>query len=95
MTNLPLTDHITIDDLTDDMKLIADSCGIEVARSLIANCPGLQIYIPRPEHMKGLVQKYMMERYSGKRISEREIKELSVELKKSPSFLRNVVRGMG
>jgi len=36
-----------------------------------------------------------MERYSGKRITEREIKELSVELKKSPSFLRNVVRGMG
>jgi hypothetical protein len=29
-----------------DMELIADCCGVEVARALMKDCPGIRIYIP-------------------------------------------------
>lgn len=92
MTAPQLTDLISIDDLSADMRLIAQSCGLETAKKLIANCPGIQIYIPRPEHVEGLVKKLIVSRYGDRDLSDSEIKALAVELRKSPSFLRQVAR---
>lgn len=87
-----LTDHISFDDLSDDMKLVAQSCGLEVARSLIANCPGIQVYIPRPEHMNDTMRRFIIDRLKGRVATEQEVKALAVELRKSPRYVRQVMR---
>ena len=87
-----LTDHISFEDLSDDMKLVAQACGLEVARSLIANCPGIQLYIQRPEHMNDTLRRYIAEWLNGRRATEQEVKALAVLLRKSPRYVRRVMR---
>lgn len=36
--------------LKGDMKLVAKTCGIEVARTLMQRCGGRRFYIPKEEH---------------------------------------------
>jgi hypothetical protein len=87
-----LTDHISFDDLSDDMKLVAQSCRLEVARSLIVNCPGIQIYVPRPESMMGILRRNVNTRLEGREPSELDLKQIALELRKSPGFVRQLVR---
>jgi Mor family transcriptional regulator len=92
MPTTSLTDLIAFEDLSPDMRLVAESCGMDVAITLIRNCPGISIYVPRADKMTALVRRYIQQRYEGRSIGEAEIKQLAIELQKSPSFVRQVVR---
>jgi len=87
-----LIQHLAIDDLSDDMKLIAQSCGLDVARSLMEKCPGVQIYIPRSEHIEALILREMHRRYGARKLTASEIKAMSIELRKSPAYVRKVAK---
>lgn len=57
-----LTDLITEKNLSPDMQLVADVCGIEVVRTLMAQLPGLRIYIPHPSRVSSIVRQYIVQR---------------------------------
>lgn len=89
--NNKLADHVSFEDLTDDMKLVAQSCGLEVARSLICNCPGIQLYVPRPENMSEVMRRYVRARIGERLPTDAELKAIAIELGKSPSYLRQIM----
>ena len=45
--NRDLYDELTIDSLSDDMKMVAKSCGMEVVVSLLDNLPGISLNVPK------------------------------------------------
>lgn len=47
------------EDLTLDMRIIADSCGMEVAISLLKNLAGGRYYIPHPTSLDKLMERYV------------------------------------
>jgi hypothetical protein len=59
---MSLTDLITDKNLSPDMQLVADVCGIEVVRTLMAKLPGLRIYIPHPSRVTSIVRQYIHQR---------------------------------
>jgi len=45
--------RIKIEDMpSDDMKIVAEGCGIDVAMNLMRNCGGLSLYIPKQPYYK-------------------------------------------
>ena len=90
--NQKIADFLSFEDLSDDMKLVAQTCGLEVARSLIANCPGIQVYVPRPENIPEVVRRFINARTGGRQPSDSELKAMAIELGKSPSYLRQTMR---
>ena len=64
---------MTVKDMpNEDMKLVAESCGVPVAVSLLENCPGLSIFIPKystHETLKNDILKEHEKKISAKRIA--------------------------
>lgn len=89
--NNKLADYVSFEDLSDDMKLVAQSCGLEVARALLCNCPGIQLYVPRPENMTEVMRRYVRSRIGERPPTDAEIKAIAVELGRSPSYLRQIM----
>ena len=87
-----LVDLIEQDDLTGDLKLIADSCGMDVVRALLDSCSGVTFYIPNPSAMGNVVKRYIDQRFGRAPRGELEIKSLAVELGMSTSSVRTFVR---
>ncbi len=85
---------ITIDDLTEDMKLIAESCGIEVAHALMLNMPGLRFYVPAPQRMTDVVFRYIMSdrRKRKQPYTEADQKKIALSLSISTAYVGNVIR---
>ena len=79
-------DHIDIDDLTEDLQLIAEICGMEAIRNLLRHYSGLNIYVPKISRLDRFILKYI-----GKNRS-RPIKQLALELKISEHHLRNLLK---
>ena len=75
---------ITREDLTVDLQLICDICGMEVVIKLIENLGGLSIYVPKISHLDTLVHKYL------KKYPQKNYKEIARELSVSEPFLKNV-----
>lgn len=50
---------IEFNDLTDDLKLLAEVIGIENVRKLISRYSGIQLHIPRLTHLKGFCESYI------------------------------------
>lgn len=90
-----LVDVVSIDDLSEDMKMIAELCGMETAKALLQYCSGVQVYIPRLERIPGVMRKLIRERYGERPLTESEIKALAVEMRLSPSYLRKEFAGGG
>lgn len=86
-----ICDYIDFEDLNDDMKLVAQTCGLHVAISLIKNCPGVYVYVPRPEHTKTLFEKYIRNQFPNGVNTEMEIKRISIDTGKSVSFVRSMI----
>ena len=81
------------EDLTGDLKLICDTCGIDVVRSLLGNCAGVNIYIPSPKSMPDVLRRYVDERFGGRPPQgDLEFKLLAVELDISMSSVRSFVK---
>jgi len=69
---------ITYDDLADDMRLIADACGMDVVRSLLRNCSGVRVYIPSPYYLNNSLKRFLSSLDEKGHLSGVEIKRITV-----------------
>jgi hypothetical protein len=76
-------DMIEPQDLTPDMRLIAEVCGIDNARKILRDLGGTSVYIPKITRLHSFVDRYMADN-SGK-----ERKDIARELGVSETYLRN------
>lgn len=79
-------ERITKDDLTNDLKILADTCGIEVVQNLLRNCASLTIYVPKISHLDKFIIRYIREN------SYKSFKLIAKELGVSEQHIRNVFR---
>ena len=85
---MPLSDHIEPSHLSADMKLIADVCGLDVARRLMSELPGLRLYVPHPNRVESLVRGYIEECHA----QSMPLKSIAKEVGLSVDYVRNVIR---
>ncbi len=78
-------DLITDKDLTPDLKLLSDVCGIETVKTLLRNLNGLSFYIPKISHLDTLVIKYYQLN------KDKSYKQIARELGVSEPYLKNLV----
>ena len=79
-----LFDLLTESDLTTDLKMLMDVCGLEIVKKLLYNCNGTSFYIPKVSHLDSFVIKYLGEH------KDKPIKKIAVELGVSEPFLKNL-----
>ena len=60
MHNEKILTLVKIEDLTEPMKLVAETCGIETAIKLIDSLGGLEIIIPQAQSLSGAVNRYIL-----------------------------------
>lgn len=73
---------VTAEDMpNEDMRLVADLCGIETAMSLLHNLDGISIYIPK----SGL--NTIKQRWIRKNCSKYSVKEMAVMLRVTERFV--------
>lgn len=77
---------INYEDLTPDIKLIADVCGIEPVRNILKNLNGLQFYIPKVTSFERFVFRYINEN------NHKSIKEIARELEVTEYYLKTVIK---
>jgi hypothetical protein len=77
---------ISREDLTVDLQLIFDICGMDIVVQLIKNLSGLSIYIPKISHLDTLVEKYI------KSHPQKNYKEIAKDLNVSEPYLKNLVK---
>jgi len=81
--------NLTIADMpNDDMKLVAEQCGMEVAIILLEKLNGIIIYIPKIAADKRFIKKYVNENYDG-----RNAKNLAVEIGVSEQYIYKLLAG--
>jgi hypothetical protein len=69
-------DQIVEEDLTPDLRMIADVCGIEIVKKLLIHFSGINFYIPKISRLEGFILKYLSKHEN---LSHNEIaKELNV-----------------
>lgn len=79
---------IEIEDLTEDLKLIANACGMETVRMLLRSCAGLSIYIPKIARLERFVLRYIKEN------SNKNFKVIASELGVTEQFIKKLFREM-
>jgi hypothetical protein len=77
---------LTEEDLTSDLQLLQDICGIDTIRSLLRNFGGLSFYIPKITRLDSLVLKYV------KAHSDETYKKIAKELNVSEQFLKLLIK---
>ncbi|MBX3044136.1 MAG: hypothetical protein KIT33_04325 [Candidatus Kapabacteria bacterium] len=75
---------INYEDLTPDIRLMADACGIEAVRKILMNLNGLQFYIPKITSFEKFVLRYLSENKS------KSLKEIARELEVTEYYLKAV-----
>ncbi len=84
-----LQSYITEADLSKDLALIATLCGVDVAKALLAECRGLNIYIPT-----GL-PKSVMVRYARDAAAEGVgVKQIARTLRISERYVQSLLQSM-
>lgn len=53
-------DQINEDDLSNDLRMIAEICGIEAVRKMIRELNGLSFYIPKIASLPAFILRYML-----------------------------------
>jgi len=76
-------DYIKEDELTDDLKLLSDVCGIDSVRKILKSLAGFSFYVPRISRFDKFIESYLNEN------ELRSRKELALELGVSDQFLKN------
>ena len=80
-------DVVTIEDMPNsDMRLVAESCGIDMAVKLLEELPGIGIFIPK-FGMKKLVDKYISSKHNGS-----NAKEIAIRCGVSERYVYQLVR---
>jgi Mor family transcriptional regulator len=77
---------LTEEDLTSDLQLLQDICGIDTIKSLLRNFGGLSFYIPKITRLDSLVLKYI------KTHSDRTYKQMAKELNVSEQYLKLLIK---
>ncbi|MCX7909303.1 MAG: hypothetical protein N2560_07295 [Ignavibacteria bacterium] len=77
---------VEIDDLTDDLKLIALACGIETVRTLLRHCAGISFYVPKIARLDKFVSRYVKDN------SDKTFKEIARELGVTEQFIKKIFR---
>ena len=88
-----IASSITIDDLkaiqdNHAIILIAELCGIDVARKLIAKCGGLSIYIPNIQRMPRLMRRTVLQHYNGN-----NTQQVALNMGLSERYIRKLIKG--
>ena len=76
--------NITLDELTPDLQIVADKCGLDTVLLLLKHLQGTNIYIPRISRLTDYVLRYIKENIA------KSIKELALELGVSENFIRRL-----
>lgn len=74
-------ENIQLEDLTDDLKLIANVVGIDVMRNLLRNLQGAYLYIPKISRLDKFVIRYLSQNQG------KSLKQIAVELGVSTQYL--------
>ncbi len=74
---------ISQEDLTEDLKDLADVIGIENVRKLLKSYSGAQFYIPKITRLDSFVHNYLSSNKS------KDTKKLAYELSCSEQYVRN------
>lgn len=81
-----IINSIKEEDLPEGFKLVAETCGIDVCRTLIENLPGISVNVPMLTSLKPLIERYIVEN------QERPRKIIALELGVSEKRVREVLR---
>lgn len=79
-------EKIEQDDLTPDLEMISNICGIDTVRTLLREFGGLNFYIPKLTRLENFIQKYMNQN------KDKTLKQIATDLKVSEQFLKNKIR---
>ena len=79
-------EQIRENELTPDLQMIAEICGMDSVRQLIKNMSGLNFYIPKLSRFESFIERYM------KQEPGKSIKQLAKELRVSEQFLKTIER---
>jgi hypothetical protein len=79
---------LTQDDLTPDLSMLAEVCGIDTIKLILKNFPAMSFYIPKIAHLEKFIKKYIM------LYPEKNTKILAKELNVSEQFLKNMMYGI-
>lgn len=79
-------DNIQIEDLTDDLELIATVVGIDTLRNLMRKLQGAYLYIPKISRLEKFVIRYLQEN------QDKSLKQVAVELGVSTQYLWKLKR---
>jgi len=77
-------DLLTESDLTPDLKILYNVCGLETVKKILQNLNGLNFYVPGISHLDTLVIKYMNNN------PEKTIKQMALDLGVSEPYLKNL-----
>lgn len=79
-------EEIEYEELTEDLKLIADVCGIESVRNMLKELSGTYFYVPKISRLDDFVIKYI------KRNNDKSKKEIARSLNVSEQYLRTLIK---
>lgn len=85
LKKIDLFNNLTQDDLSNDLKMIADLCGMEIVIQLMRNYAGLQFYIPKISSFKSVYIRIIQS--EGLNASN---KDLASKLDVSEEFIRKI-----
>ncbi len=77
---------VQLEDLTDDLKLIAHACGVETVRLLLRSCAGMSIYVPKIARLEKFILRYIKEN------SNKPFKLIASELGVTEQFIKKLFR---
>ncbi len=75
-------DEIEYDDLTDDLMIMAEHCGMDAVRKMLRELPGMSFYIPRISRLDKFISRFILQNRDKTR------KEIAKKLKVTEQFLK-------
>lgn len=79
-----LLNELKYEDLTEDLQMISDVCGMDTVRNLVKAYGGMNFYIPKFTRFEYLVYRYISNGNS------KTIKQLAKELGVSEQYIRTL-----
>ncbi|MEI7475311.1 MAG: Mor transcription activator family protein [bacterium] len=89
-----MSDKIWLDDLekkhipNEELRLVAEYCGLKVVAELLKSMPGVVIYVPNRDIVE-LRDQYIRQKYDGTKIS---MMELARELRLSEKTISSIIK---
>ena len=77
-------DQLKEDDLTSDLQIVSDLCGMETVRLLMRNLKGISFYIPKITRLESFITRYIKEN------PDKTYKQIAFDLGVSEHYLRNI-----